>query len=118
MLGHHRHEAPQQHERHHIDHPRCGLAQFFSPEDTVPEDAEISKVPPERNHHVAEYQQQPRRYMSHSHGHSHHDMESLLETPDLEAETDSDDEAELKIGRKRQIIGILVRLNASNLLPW
>jgi hypothetical protein len=37
-------------------------------------------------------------------------MESLLDTPDLDAETDSEaDEAELKIGRKRQIIGILVR---------
>lgn len=44
-------------------------------------------------------------------------MESLLETPDLEAETDSeDDEAEIKIGRKRQIIGILVRFNPFNFL--
>lgn len=105
MLGHHRHEAPQQHERHYSDHPRCGLTQFFPPEDTVAEDAAIAKVPPARDHHVAEYQ-------SHSHGHSHHghgDMESLLETPELDAETESeDDEAELKIGRKRQIIGILV----------
>ena len=40
-------------------------------------------------------------------------MESLFETPDLEAETDSeDDEAEIKIETKRQIIGILVRFNA------
>jgi len=118
MLGHHRHEAPQQHERHHIDHPRCGLTQFFSPEDTVAEDAAIGKVPPARDHHVAEHQQ-PRRYLSHSHGHSHHghgDAESLLETPDLEAETDSEaDEAEIKIGRKRQIIGILVCFNAFSL---
>jgi hypothetical protein len=118
MLGHHRHEAPQQHERHYIDHPRCGLTQFFSPEDTVAEDA--AKVPPARDHHVAGYQQ-PRRYLSHSHGHSHHghgDMESLPETPELEAETDSEaDEAEIKIGRKRQIIGILVRFNPLTLLP-
>jgi hypothetical protein len=113
MLGHHRHEAPQQHERHHVDHPRCGLTQFFSPEDTVAQDAAIAKEPSARDHHVAEHQQ-PRRYLSHSHGHTHHshgDMESLLETPELEAETDSEaDEAGLKIGRKRQIIGILVRL--------
>ena len=117
VLGHHRHEAPQQHERHHIDHPRCGLTQLFSPDDTVAEEAVTAKVPSERDHqHVAEYQQ-PRRYLSHSHGHSHHDMESLLETPDLEAETDSeDDEAEIKIGRKRQIIGILVRFNTFSLL--
>jgi len=118
-LGHHRHEAPQQHEQHYIDHPRCGLTQFFSPEDTVAEEAAIGKVPPARDHHVAEYHQ-PRRYPSHSHGHSHHahgDMESLLETPDSDAETDSDvDEAEIKIGRKRQIIGILVRFNAFSLL--
>jgi hypothetical protein len=63
---------------------------------------------------VAEYQQ-PQRYLSHSHGHFHHghgDMESLLESPELEAETDSEaGEAEIKIGRKRQIIGILVRYN-------
>jgi hypothetical protein len=120
MLGHHRHEAPQQHDRHYIDHPRCGLTQFFSPEDTVAEDAAIAKVPPARDHHVAEHQQ-PRRYLSHAHGHSHHghgDMESLLDTPELEAETDSEaDEAELKIGRKRQIIGILVRSNPLTLLP-
>ncbi len=112
MLGHHRHEAPQQHEQHYIDHPRCGLAQFFPQEDMVAEDAVTAKVPPARDHHVAEYRQ-PRRYQSHSHGHSHHghgDMESLLETPELDTETDSDtDEAEIKIGRKRQIIGILVR---------
>jgi hypothetical protein len=45
-------------------------------------------------------------------------MESLLETPELEAETDSEaDEAEMKIGRKRQIIGILVRFNPLTLLP-
>jgi hypothetical protein len=84
----------------------------------VAEEAAVAKVPPSGDHHVAEYQQ-PRRYSSHSHGHSHHahgDMESLLETPDLEAETDSEaDEAEIKIGRKRQIIGILVRFNAFSL---
>ena len=34
-LGHHQHEAPQQHERHYIDHPRCGLTQVFPPEETV-----------------------------------------------------------------------------------
>ena len=109
MLGHHRHEPPQQHERHHIDHPRCGLTQLFAPEDTVEEDAATAKVAPARDHHVAE----SRRYQSDSYGHPHHghvDMESLLDTPDLDAETDSEaDEAELKIGRKRQIIGILVR---------
>jgi zinc transporter 1/2/3 len=45
-------------------------------------------------------------------------MESLLETPDLGAETDSEaDEAELKIGRKRQIIGILVRFTHSLCFP-
>jgi hypothetical protein len=86
----------------------------------VAEDAEIAKVPPARDDHVAEYQQ-PRRYQSHSHRHSHHghgDMESLLETPELEAESDSEaDEAEIKIGRKRQIIGILVRFNSLILLP-
>lgn len=84
------------------------------------EDAAVGKVPPARDDHVAEYQQ-PGRYQSHSHGHSHHghgDMESLLETPELEAETDSEaDEAEMKIGRKRQIIGILVRFNPLTLLP-
>jgi hypothetical protein len=120
MLGHHRHEAPQQHERHYIDHPRCGLTQFYPSEDTVTEDDAIAKVPPARDHHVAEHQQ-PRRYLSHSHGHSHHghgDMESLLETPELEAETDSEaDEAEINIGRRRQIIGILVRFNPLFLLP-
>ena len=76
------------------------------------EDTVAAKVPPEKDHHVVEYQQ-PRSCLSHSHGHSHHDVESLFETPDLEAETDSeDDEAEIKIGRKRQIIDILVRFNA------
>jgi zinc transporter 1/2/3 len=45
-------------------------------------------------------------------------MESLLETPDLDVETDSQvDEAELKIGRKRQIIGILVRFTHSLCFP-
>jgi hypothetical protein len=75
----------------------------------VEEDAATAKVAPARDHHVAE----SRRYQSDSYGHPHHghvDMESLLDTPDLDAETDSEaDEAELKIGRKRQIIGILVR---------
>jgi hypothetical protein len=46
-------------------------------------------------------------------------MESLLETPELEAETDSEaDDPEIKIGRKRQIIGILVRFNPLILLPF
>jgi hypothetical protein len=86
----------------------------------VAEDAAIVKVPPTGSHHVAEYQQ-PQRHQPHSRGHAHHghgDMESLLETPDLEAEIDSEaDEAETKIGRKRQIIGILVRSNPLTLLP-
>jgi len=86
----------------------------------VAEDAATAKVSPTGSHHVAEYQQ-PQRYQPHSHGHAHHghgDMESLLETPDLEAETDSEaDEAEIKIGRKRQIIGILVRFNPLTFLP-
>ena len=76
------------------------------------EDPATAKASPERDHHVADYQQ-PRRYQPHSHGHSHHghgDMESLVDTPDLDAETDSEaDDVEHKIGRRRQIIGILVR---------
>lgn len=86
------------------------------------EDPATAKASPERDHHVADYQQ-PRRYQSHSHGHPHHghgDMESLLDTPELDVETESEaDDAELKIGRKRQIIGILVRFTftRSHLLP-
>ena len=119
VLGHHRHEPPRQHERHYVDHPRCGLTQFSPPEDIVEEDPATAKASPVRDHHVADYQQS-RRYQSHSHGlphHSHGDMESLLDTPDLDAETGSDaDDAEIKIGRKRQIIGILVRFTYT-LLP-
>ncbi|KAI9461398.1 ZIP zinc transporter-domain-containing protein [Russula earlei] len=37
VLGHHRHEPPRQHEQHHSDHPRCGLAQIFGPEDRARE---------------------------------------------------------------------------------
>jgi|SRR5712671_717374 len=107
VLGHHRYEPHQQHERHHSDHPRCGLAQFYGPEDREEEDAAANKIAQTRDYHAAEHRQSRHRH-SHSH-HSHGDIETFLDDPDTDAETDSTaDEAELKIGRKRQIIGILV----------
>jgi hypothetical protein len=59
---------------------------------------------------------QSRHCHSHALGHAHHngDIEGLIDRSDSDAETGSTaDDAELKIGRRRQIIGILVRLTAS-----
>ena len=109
MLGHHRYEPPQQHERHHTDHPRCGLPQYLGPEDRE-EDA-----PPTSHHHVVDHRQS-RHCRPHALGHAHHsgDIEGLVDRSDTDAETGSTaDDAELKIGRRRQIIGILVRLTIS-----
>ncbi|KAH9994332.1 ZIP zinc transporter-domain-containing protein [Russula compacta] len=112
MLGHHRHELPQQHEEHYSDHPRHALLQLFGPEDReeeeVEEDAATAKPAPATDHHVAQHHRPSQHHHSHSHHHS--DVECLLDSADSDGETDptSDDEAELKIGRKRQIIGILV----------
>lgn len=109
VLGHHRHEPPQQHERHHTDHPRCGLMQYLGPENRVEE------VSPITHRHVADHRQSRHRH-SHALGHAHHrgDIEGLVDRSDSDAETDSmADDAELKIGRRRQIVGILVRLTVS-----
>ena len=111
MLGHHRHEPPQQHERHHTDHPRSGLMQYLGPEEDRGEEAS-----PTRHQHVADHRQS-RHLHSHALVHAHHsgDIEGLVDRPDSDAEINSAaDDAELKIGRKRQIIGILVRLMASS----
>jgi len=112
MLGHHRHEPPQQHERHHTDHPRCGFIQYLGPEDREEESS------PTSYHHVADHRQSRHRH-SHALGHAQHrgDIECLVDRSDSDAEIDSTaDDAELKIGRKRQIIGILVRLTVSPLI--
>jgi hypothetical protein len=64
------------------------------------------------HHHVVDHWQS-RHHQSHAQGHAHHngDVECLLEGSDSDAETDSTtDDVEPQIGRKRQIIGILVRL--------
>jgi hypothetical protein len=79
--------------------------QLFSPEDGEEEVAPIS------HHHVAD-QWHSQRHQSHAHGHVHHngDIESPLVREDSDADSDStSDDAEPKIGRRRQIIGILVR---------
>jgi len=107
VLGHHRHEPHGQHERHHSDHPRCGLAQFYGTGDREEDDAATNKMIQARDHHAADHRQS--RHHLHSPHHSHGDIESSPGSSDTDAETDSTaDEAELKIGRKRQIIGILV----------
>ena len=76
--------------------------QYFGPEE---------EASPTCHHHVAD-QWHAQRHQSHAHGHAHHggDVEYLLGEADLDGETESMvDDAELQIGRKRQIIGILVR---------
>jgi hypothetical protein len=78
--------------------------QYFGPEDRE-EEASLT-----RHHHVAD-QWHAQRHQSHAHGHVHHsvDVECLLDEADSDGETDSADDVEPIIGRKRQIIGILVR---------
>ncbi|KAI0248541.1 Zinc/iron permease [Lactifluus subvellereus] len=110
ILGHHRHEPSRQHERHHSDHPRCGVMRLYDSEDR--EEDPTAKAAPVGDRQVAECQRSS-RHRVHSHGSSHHhshgDLESLFDRPDSDAETDSMAEgAELVIGRKRQIVGILV----------
>lgn len=83
--------------------------QYFGPEDREEEASPIC------HHHVADqWHAQP--HQSHAHGHAYHnahhsgDIECPLGGADSDGETDSmADDAQLKIGRKRQIIGILVR---------
>ncbi|KAI0262107.1 Zinc/iron permease [Gloeopeniophorella convolvens] len=104
--GHHRHEPSSQHEEHHRDHPRCGLMRFYSGDTET--GTNVKLAPTEEQ---TEERHPPRR--QHSHGHSHHhshgDLDALLESSDSDMETDSTaDEVELAIGRKRQIVGILV----------
>ena len=112
--GHHRHESHSRHEHHHIDHPRCVVTRFYEAADD--EDCASAKAS-----HVEDLQApEPQRYpahshsRSHSHGHSHGhgDLEALLEHADSDAGTDctaEEEDAERAIGRKRQIVGILVR---------
>jgi hypothetical protein len=72
----------------------------------------IVKAVPVGDHQAAE-RSESRRPQVHSHEDSHHhvhgDLESLMDRPDSDAETDSTaEDDELVIGRKRQIVGILV----------
>ncbi|KAN0135229.1 Zinc/iron permease [Lactarius tabidus] len=110
--GHHRHESHSRHEHHHIDHPRCVVTRFYDAADGG-EECASAKVS-----HVEDLQApEPQRYPVHSHshghghGHSHGDLEALLEHAGSDAGTDctaEEDDAERAIGRKRQIVGILV----------
>ncbi|KAH8987155.1 Zinc/iron permease [Lactarius akahatsu] len=111
LPGHHRHEPHRQHDQHHTDHPRCVLTHFY--ESTDGEGCASAKV----SSHVGDHQvgeAQHYQVHSHSHGHGHHghgDLEGLLEGADSEADTDctaEEEEADRIIGRKRQIVGILV----------
>ncbi|KAI9451823.1 Zinc/iron permease [Lactarius psammicola] len=114
LPGHHRHEPHRQHDQHHSDHPRCALTRCFESADG--EGCDSTKVSSHvEDHQVDEPQQSPiYQVHSHSHGHTHHghgDLERLLESADSDAETDctaEEEEADRIIGRKRQIVGILV----------
>ena len=112
LPGHHRHESHSRHEHHHIDHPRCVLTRFYeSADDEGRASAKLSHV----EDHQAGEPQQSLHVHSHSHGHGHHghgDLEALLERADSDAGSDctaEEEDAEVTIGRKRQIVGILVR---------
>jgi zinc transporter 1/2/3 len=110
--GHHRHESHSRHEHHHIDHPRCVVTRFY--EATEGEGCASAKV--SHGEDLDLQAPEPQRYPvhSHSHGHGHHghgDLEALLEHADSDAGTDctaEEEDAEREIGRKRQIVGILV----------
>lgn len=112
VFGHHRHEPLRQHERHHSDHLRCGVVRLYDSEDRE-ENATIKSVPagdPERPP-SQRHQVQSSHHHHHHHHHTHGDLESLLDRPDSDAETDSEsmtEDGEPMIGRKRQIVGILV----------
>jgi hypothetical protein len=82
--------------------------QYFGPEDRE------EGASPTSHHHVAD-QWHAQLHRSHALGHAYHDahhsgdIECPLGEAELDGETDSTtDDTELKIGRKRQIIGILV----------
>ena len=105
--GHHRHESHSRHEHHHTDHPRCVFTRFYeSADDEGCPSAKISQ---------SEEAGEPQLHYPVSHGHSHHghgDLEALLERADLDTGTDctaEEEDADRTIGRKRQIVGILVR---------
>ncbi|KAH8980034.1 Zinc/iron permease [Lactarius hatsudake] len=107
LPGHHRHEPHRQHDQHHTDHPRCVLTRFYESADG--DQCASAKV----SSHV-EDEAQHYQVHSHSHGHGHHghgDLEGLLDGADSDANTDctaEEEEADRIIGRKRQIVGILV----------
>jgi hypothetical protein len=111
--GHHRHESHSRHEHHHIDHPRCVVTRFY--EATEGEGCASAKV--SHGEDLDLQAPEPQRYPVHSHSHGHHghghgDLEALLEPADSDAGTDctaEEEDAERAIGRKRQIVGILVR---------
>ncbi|KAI9439274.1 Zinc/iron permease [Lactarius indigo] len=109
LPGHHRHEPHRHHDQHHTDHPRCVLTRFYESADG--EGCASAKVS-SQDDQVGEAQHY--QVHSHSHGHSHHghgDLEGLLEGADSDADTDctaEEEEADRLIGRKRQIVGILV----------
>jgi hypothetical protein len=111
--GHHRHESHSRHEHHHIDHPRCVVTRFY--EATEGEGCASAKV--SHGEDLDLQAPEPQRYPVHSHSHGHHghghgDLEALLEHADSDAGTDctaEEEDAERAIGRKRQIVGILVR---------
>ncbi len=114
LPGHHRHEPHRQHDQHHSDHPRCALTRFYESADG--EGCASAKTPHVEDHQAGEPQLSlPYQVHSHSHGHGHHghgDLEGLLEGADSDAGTDctaEEEEADRTIGRKRQIVGILVR---------
>ena len=112
--GHHRHESHSRHEHHHIDHPRCVVTRFYEAADD--EDCASAKASHVEDLQAPESQRYPAhshsRSHSHGHSHGHGDLEALLEHADSDAGTDctaEEEDAERAIGRKRQIVGILVR---------
>ncbi|KAF8260497.1 Zinc/iron permease [Lactarius quietus] len=101
LPGHHRHESHTRHDHHHVDHPRCAITRFFESADG--EGCTSAKVSHVEDGQVAE----PQHYLHHGHG----DLEALLERAASDAGTDctaEEEDAERTIGRKRQIVGILV----------
>jgi hypothetical protein len=103
--GHHRHESHSLHEHHHIDLPRCVLTRFYESADGE----ECASVKVSQGEEAGEPQLHYPVSQGHSHHHGHGDLEALLERADSDAGTDCEEDAEQTIGRRRQIVGILVR---------
>jgi zinc transporter 1/2/3 len=96
FCGHHRHESRGRHEDHHTRNLRVSAPVIYAPEDSGKRSASHTSTD------------------GYDHGHdNYHDYEAHSSNNE-ECEADDDlNHEEVKVGKKRQVVGILVSLSCS-----